>query len=140
MDGRYVITAGTPSAEELQFLEDRIYEHNSSRTGRDDGRSFGFFIRDEQDEIVAGLDGWTWAQACQILNFWVHSDLRGRGYGHALLESAESEARARGCRVVALNSYSFQSPGFYLNHGYELVHQLRDFPPGHEDNWLVKRL
>ena len=140
MDDRYVITGGTPTPDELQFLEDKIYEYNSARTGHDDGLSFGFFIRDEQHDIVAGLDGWTWAQACQILNFWVRADLRGQGHGRALLESAEQEARDRGCVVVALNSYSFQSPSFYQRHGYELVHQLRDFPPGHEDNLLVKRL
>jgi len=84
--------------------------------------------------------GWTWAQACQIQNFWVREDLRGHGHGRALLERAEAEARSRGCTVVTLNSYSFQSPGFYERFGYEVVHQLRDSPPGHEDNWLVKRL
>lgn len=136
----YAVTVGTPSPDDLQFLEDRIYEYNSLRTGHDDGQIFAFFIRDAHDEIVAGLDGWTWAQACQIQNFWVHADLRGQGYGAALLEHAEDEARARGCTVVALNSYSFQSPAFYERFGYELVHQLEDFPPGHQDNWLVKRL
>lgn len=134
------ITGGTPTSDDVQFLEDRIYEYNSAQTGKDDGRLFAFFIRDEQDEIVAGLDGWTWAQACQIQNFWVRDDLRGRGYGHALLERAETEARSRGCTVVALNSYSFQAAPFYQHHGYELVHQLTDFPPGHHDNLLVKRL
>jgi GNAT superfamily N-acetyltransferase len=141
VDGtRYVITRGIPSPEERQFLEDRIYDYNSARTGHDDGRPFGFFLRNERHEILAGLDGWTWAQASQILNFWVHADLRGQGYGRALLESAEQEAIARGCAVIALNSYSFQSPSFYEKHGYVLVHQLIDFPPGHADNWLVKRL
>jgi len=139
VDGEFEIVGGTPGADDLTFLEDRIYEYNTARTGRDDGQLFAFFVRDDQQEIVAGLDGWTWAQACQIQNFWVREDLRGRGYGQALLRRAEEEARARGCTVVALNSYSFQSAPFYQRFGYEVVHQLEDFPPGHQDNWLVKR-
>jgi GNAT superfamily N-acetyltransferase len=140
LDEHITITGGTPTPDDVQFLEDRLYEYNSAHTGNDDGQVFAFFIRDEQNQIVAGLHGWTWAQACQIQNFWVRDELRGRGYGHALLERAESEARSRGCTVVALNSYSFQAAPFYRRHSYELVHQLTDFPPGHHDNLLVKRL
>ncbi len=44
-------------SEELQFLEDRLYEFNAAKTGRDDGQLFAFFIRDEKQEIVAGLAG-----------------------------------------------------------------------------------
>jgi len=140
MDINHSLTKVVPSTEELQFLEDRIYEHNSSQTGQDDGQLFGFFIRNEQKEIVAGLSGWTWAHACQIQNLWVHSSLRGQGYGQSLLESAEQEARARGCKIIMLESYNFQAPAFYQKHGYELVYQLKDFPPGHQMCYLIKRL
>ena len=140
MNVSYAVTKGVPSADELQFLDDRIYEYNSAKTGQDDGHEFGFFVRNDEQEIVAGISGWTWAKACQILNLWVHSSLRGQGYGQMLLESAEEEARGHGCTVVTLNSYSFQSPAFYEKYGYELVHQLLDFPPGHQDNLLMKRL
>jgi ribosomal protein S18 acetylase RimI-like enzyme len=140
MNPDYVMTKGAPSVEELDFLEDRIYEFNCAQTGQTDGQLFGIFIRNAQQEIVAGLNGWTWAQACQIQNLWVHSSLRGQGYGRSLLESAEQEARARGCRVIMLDSYSFQAPAFYQKYGYELVYQLKDFPPGHQNNLLVKKL
>jgi hypothetical protein len=39
-----------------------------------------------------------------------------------------------------LESYSFQAPAFYQKHGYELAFQLQDFPPGHQNNSLVKHL
>jgi len=140
MDINHSLTKVVPSAEELQFLEDRIYEHNSAQTGQNDGRLFGIFIRNDQQEIVAGLSGWTWARACQIQNLWVHPSLRGKGYGRSLLESAEQEARARRCTVIFLESYSFQAPAFYQKYGYELAWQLNDFPPGHQNCFLVKRL
>lgn len=140
MDAHYIVTKDVPSAAELDFMDDRLYEHNSAQTGQDDGQLFGFFIRNEQQEIIAGLTGWTWARACEIRGLWVHPSLRGQGYGRDLLESAEQEARARGCKVIILDSYSFQAPGFYQKYGYELVYQLKDFPPGHQNNLLVKRL
>ena len=54
--------------------------------------------------------------------------------------AAEGEARARGCAVVLLSSYSFQAPAFYQRCGYELAWKLEDFPPGHRNCYLVKRL
>ncbi len=129
-----------PTLEEQQFLEDRLYEHNRGQTGRDDGQLFAFFVRNDRREIVAGLSGWTWARACEIRTLWVHPSLRGRGHGRALLESAEQEARARGCEVILVASYSFQAPAFYERCGFQLAWRLDDFPPGHHYCYLVKRL
>jgi hypothetical protein len=56
-----------PSAQDLQFLDDRIYEFNCEQTGIEDGRLFSVFLRDAENEILAGLSGWTWAQACAPL-------------------------------------------------------------------------
>ncbi len=129
-----------PSADDIQFMEERVYEYNSAKTGQDDGQYFGFFVRNEKDEIVAGLTGWTWSAACQIQTLWVHPSLRGHGYGDKLLASAEEEARTRGCKIIMLESYSFQAPGFYQRNGYELAFRLEDFPPGHQNCLLIKRI
>ncbi len=121
MNTNHNITKSVPSCEELQFLEDRLYEFNSAQTGKDDGNLFAFFIRNDRQEIVAGLSGWTWANACEIRTLWVHPSLRGQGYGGDLLESAEQEARAHGCKVILISSYSFEAPAFYRKRGYELA-------------------
>jgi GNAT superfamily N-acetyltransferase len=139
MKPNHVLTRSIPTSDDLQFMEDRLYEFNKRQTGQDDGQLFAFFIRNEQREIVAGCTGWTWAQACEIQTLWVHADWRGQGYGRSLLEAAEGEAREHGCKVILIDSYSFQAPGFYQKYGYELAFQLNDFPPGHEHCYLVKR-
>jgi GNAT superfamily N-acetyltransferase len=136
----HVLTQTVPTSEEREFLEDRLYEHNRDRTGSDDGELFSFFIRDANDQILGGLTGWTWARACEIETLWVHPEWRGRGYATRLLASAEKLARERGCEVIALDSYSFQAPGFYQKHGFELFAELAGFPPGHSRSYLVKRL
>lgn len=140
MNPDHAITQCIPSSAENEFLEDRLYEYNRAQTGQDDGQLFAFLIRDDQQEIVAGLSGWTWAQACEIRALWVHPDWRGQGCGRRLLESAEQEAQARGCRIILISSYSFQAPGFYQKCGYQLAWQLDDFPPGHGYCFLVKHI
>ncbi len=134
------LTPVVPTLEEQAFLEDRLYEHNRGRVGRDDGRLFAFLVRDARGEIVAGLSGWTWAGACEIRTLWVHEALRGQGHGRALLRAAEREATARGCTVILLASYDFQAPGFYEKCGFQVAWRLGEFPPGHENVDLVKRL
>ena len=59
MSANHGLTQSIPSAEELQFLEDRLYEFNSAQTGQDDGQLFAFLARNEEQEIVAGVSGWT---------------------------------------------------------------------------------
>lgn len=128
------------SPDDLQFLDDRIYEFNCGQTGIEDGRLFSIFLRGADNEILAGLSGWTWAQACEIRILWVHPNLRGQGYGRRLMELAEQEARSRDCKIIYLNSYSFQAPEFYQKIGFEVLAYLEDFPPGRRHYHLMKRL
>jgi GNAT superfamily N-acetyltransferase len=134
-----ILTRIVPSPQDLQFLEDRLYEYNSWQVGREDGQLFAFFIRDDQQQVLAGLSGWTWAEACEVQSLWVHPDWRRKGYGRELLAAAEQEAQAHACKVILITSYSFQAPAFYQKCGYELAWQLNDFPPGHAHCILVKR-
>jgi len=94
MNSKHLISKTVPSAEELSFLEDRLYEFNSTQVKRDDGQLFAFLIRNEHKEILAGISGWTWAHACEIQTLWVHPSWRRQEYGRSLLESAEDEARS----------------------------------------------
>ena len=66
--------------------------------------------------------------------------LRGQGYGTRLLHAEEQEARTRGCHQVIIDSYSFQAPGFYQKHGYEVFAVLEDHPRHHRNYYLRKRL
>lgn len=140
MNAKHVLTKSVPTAAEQEFLEDRLYEFNAAQIQQDDGQLFAFFIRNEQQEVIAGLSGWTWAHACEIRILWVHATWRGQGYGRKLLESAEQEAILRGCKVILIASYSFEAPAFYQKCGYEIAYQLNDFPPGYQQYYLIKRL
>jgi GNAT superfamily N-acetyltransferase len=139
MDIRPLTVETHPSPEDVQFLEDRLYEYNAVQTGVDDGQWLAIFVRDTQQTICAGIKGWTWCGSCYLQDLWVHKSLRGQGYGTKLLQAAEHEARTRGCHQVILDSYSFQAPGFYQKHGYEVFAVLEDHPRGHRNYYLRKR-
>jgi ribosomal protein S18 acetylase RimI-like enzyme len=129
-----------PSGDDVYFLAERIYEYNVAQTGLRDGRLLGIFVRDDAGTIVAGLDGWTWGGCLYVDHLWVHESLRGRGYGSRLLEAAERDAVARGCRFALLSTHSFQAPDFYRRHGYEVCAVLDDYPPGHAQYEMRKTL
>ena len=129
-----------PTPQEIQYLEDRIYEHNSSVTGIGDGRWLAVVLRDESGRIVAGICGNTWGGVCEIRQFWVEEAQRGRGIGTQLLRAVEEEARRRSCTQMILMTFSFQAPSFYEKNGFEVVATIADHPHGHRNLLLRKRL
>jgi GNAT superfamily N-acetyltransferase len=122
-----------PALADVDFLDERIYEFNESRTGYRDGRKLAIFKRDERGEIVAGLWGWTWGGYGEIKTLWVHESLRRSGLGTRLLQAAEGEARARGVGYMLVSTHSFQAPDFYPRFGYRRIATVAGKPPGHED-------
>jgi GNAT superfamily N-acetyltransferase len=126
--------------EQLEVLEDRIYEFNMGATGITDGQWLGVLVRDETGALVAGLTGTTWGGSCKVRNVWVREDLRRQGMGTRLLDAAEAEARRRGCHHVVLSSHSFQAPDFYRKRGFEVFAVIEDDPIGHREVYLRKRL
>ena len=138
-DFEWVVEA-EPDPGQVQYLEDRIYEFNSGVTGITDGEWLAIFMRDESSRIVAGICGNTWGGCLEIRQFWVEESLRKQGFGTRLLTAAEQEARRRGCRQVLLMTFSFQAPGFYAKHGFEIMAVVEDHPRGHKNLLMRKRL
>ncbi len=129
-----------PTPDDVQYLEDRIYEFNTAATGIADGEWLAIFVRDDDDRIVAGICGSTWGGYCDIRQFWVEETRRRQGLGTRLLRTAEQEARRRGCSHMLLMTFSFQAPGFYARHGFEVLAAVDDHPRGHRNLLMRKRL
>jgi GNAT superfamily N-acetyltransferase len=97
-------------------------------------------LRDEAGGLIAGLTASTYWSWLEVDKLWVREDLRHHGFGSQLLQRAEELAVGRGCRAVYLNTFSWQARGFYERHGYHLIGELADFPPGASQYWLRKDL
>lgn len=130
----------TPAPDDIQFLDDRLYEYNMKATGIRNGELLAIFVRDPGGAIEAGISGWTWGDCGRIDKLWVREDRRAGGLGRRLVGGFEQEAARRGCRLVTLSSYSFQAPAFYQKLGYEVWAVLGDYPSPHHECYLKKRL
>ena len=132
------LTSIEPTPQDVEYLEDRVYEHNAGVTGIADGQLLAFLVRDDSGRIVAGICGNTWGGGCEIRQFWVEESQRRRGLGTRLFQAAEQEARRRGCTQMLLMTFSFQAPAFYARIGFEVVATIADHPRGHR-NFLMRR-
>jgi len=94
----------------------------------------------ERSKIVGGVVGETFWDWMFVRLLWVSDKYRGKGFGTALMQAAEKEARNRGAKNVYVDTFSFQAPEFYQKLGYREFGRLDDFPAGHFRSWLTKAL
>jgi len=127
-------------AEVIQFLDDKVYEYNSSTINKYEGALFTKIIRDQNSNIIAGISGWTWALVSEITLLWVKEENIKNGLRKMLLKATEDEIIKKGCTTIVLRSYSFQAPLFYEKNGYKTLYILDDFPNGYKHYNLVKRI
>jgi GNAT superfamily N-acetyltransferase len=121
-------------------LRERLVSFNIAATGYDEYRSMSCFVRNDEGELDAGIDGFSWGGYAMVEWLWVAASIRGSQLGTGLLRSFETEAQKRGCRAVRVNTHSFQAPDFYRHLGYEEIGYAEDTPLDHGEHFLVKRL
>ena len=126
--------------ETISFVREAIARHNVAVTRDTYYSPLAILLKDVRDAILGGAFGHVWGGWLDLSLLWVAEPLRGRGYGRKLLEAAEEEARAQGCRGVFLSTFSFQARPFYEKYGYEVIGKIPDYPIGHAFYFLKKTL
>lgn len=132
----------------MEKIEDPVWEavgmglhhYNIQQAGPDKTKSLCFVLLSPEQQILGGIIGethWGWLY---ISLMFIKEELRGQGYGHQLLTLAEEEARQRGATHAYLDTFSFQAPKFYQQHGYQVFGELPDFPTGQTRYYLKKDL
>ena len=123
-----------------RLLDERIHEFNERTTGITDGRFLTVREPDADGDLVGAATGWTFGGCGYVDVLWVREDSRRSGVGSRLLDAFEAEVLARGCTQVALSTHTFQAPAFYAARGYVEVGRTPDYPRGHDQVHLLKRL
>lgn len=117
-----------------------LHYFNEAQVGDNKFQRLCYVVRAKDQTILGGIFCATYWDWLYIDLLWLPDELRGRGYGHRLLTLAEEEARRRGAKNAYLDTFSFQAPEFYKQHGYRVFGELPEFPAGHRRYFFTKEL
>ncbi|TDG95595.1 GNAT family N-acetyltransferase [Cardinium endosymbiont of Culicoides punctatus] len=105
-----------PSTEDVNFLNDQL---NKEATGFKYVAPFGFFLRDKNNKIRAGLDGFFMYGAIYTDQLWVAPDCRKLGLGRQLMERVHQLGRENKCKIATVSTMTFLgAQKFYEKLGY----------------------
>ena len=138
---RIEVNATNPALEDHDRILALLNEDNRRRAEMVDRSDIAVLLRDpETGEVVGGLwaeDDFAWVFVKYLV---VPEQLRGQGLGAQLMQRAEEEARERGRIGIWLNTFDFQSRGFYEKLGYEPFGRLDGTNAADGQTFLRKHL
>ena len=97
-------------------------------------------VRDGKGKLLGGLILQSYWKESYVELLWLSAPARRLGYGRKLMQEAERRARRRGSRLLHLNTFSFQAPGFYEKLGFKRFGGMEGSPRGASRHFYVKRL
>lgn len=107
----------SPKAEDIEFLTAKINEETKEEYGS--AFPFAFFIRNKEDQIIAGCNGYIIFGCIYTDQLWVDSNHRNQGYAKNLMQQVHEYGREQGCNMATLCSMNFQNAvNFYKKLGY----------------------
>jgi GNAT superfamily N-acetyltransferase len=127
------------SADEEAIVVSGLRAYNEKWIGPSNEKPVKFVARDELG-VVGGLLGHTKWNGLYVARVWVDERVRGQDIGTKLITAAEDLARSRGCTVAILDTFEYQARPFYEKLGYKVFGTLDDYPSGHHQFCLSKRL
>ncbi|WP_340402100.1 GNAT family N-acetyltransferase [Paenibacillus sp. FSL H8-0079] len=129
--------------EDYKTVCNNLYNYNLKETKgllTKPGRSINLFLRDKTGKAVGGIFCATYCETLYIDNFWIDEEHRKKGYGKSLIMQAERMASQLGCKLSHTSTFSYQSPEFYQNMGYNVFGVIDEYPDGIIQYFLKKRL
>ncbi|SHO55004.1 GNAT family N-acetyltransferase [Vibrio quintilis] len=117
----------SPQSEEIESIYHGLGEFNQTYVPEIEDQSFGLFVKDESGKVIGGLTGFIYITSIQIRFLWLSDALRNQGIGSQLIQRVENEARQRGIPNIAVDTYTFQAPGFYELCGFHEIGRYKDY-------------
>jgi ribosomal protein S18 acetylase RimI-like enzyme len=135
-----IVAAKKAAKKDIKFIKNKLKSYNEQFTSPDNHKELAVFLKDETGKIKGGITGGTYWGWLYIDSLWIDETLRHKGFGRKLLETAEKEAKKRGCENAHLDTHDFQALNFYKKNGYVICGQLNDLPKGYNRYLLKKKL
>ncbi len=146
-----MIRAANPTeADAMRDVVHAAYAHYIPRIGKPPGP-----MLDDYAQRIADEQAWVLEDAGRIVgilvleqtassvlldNIAVSPDGQGKGFGRALMEFAEAEARRRGFQEIQLYTHALMTEniGIYTRAGYVETHRVSE--KGYDRVYMTKRL
>ena len=135
-----IVAERSDSAAVSRALWKGLVRFNREQAGPLRYRRTVLSVRDASGRLLGGLILDSYWRESYIELLWLSARARRAGLGSRLLEEAERRAQRRGSRLIHLNTYSFQAPGFYEKQGYQRFGAMSGSPRGASRYFYVKRL
>lgn len=129
--------------QDREFIRNKVIEHNRESLPEEIKKEYGqisFMARDEEEKIIGGITGTYFWQNMHIDFLWVDPDVRGQRIAEQLMRQMEEFAKLKKCRLMTVDTFSFQAPGFYVKQGFREFGAVADHPAGHSQHYFEKRL
>ena len=134
----YIEIIPNPSKDDIWYIRKHLQEFNLKYLEVTEDKPFVLFAKDDATgDRLGGIACTMFGQWLDIDFLWVREDRRGEKIGTALLERALDRARQAGCAHAWVNTFSFQSPEFYLKHGFSKVFEQANYPRTSSRTFLV---
>ncbi|MGY0216527.1 GNAT family N-acetyltransferase [Endozoicomonadaceae bacterium StTr2] len=117
-----------PSEQDITAIYEGLVEFNQPEFPDFEEQPIACFIKGSDGKIAGGLTGEILYQNIFVKYFWLSRELRGQGYGTALLQRLEQEAQKAGVEQIMLDTFSFQAPEFYKKYGFREIGRFDDYP------------
>lgn len=129
------------------FLHKKIREFNNEHSvphknvrKKEAVQPINIIVSDDNENWIGGLNAGVYWDWMEINDFWFLKEYRGKGLGGQLLDKAEKIAKEKGAKRVLLTTFEFQARSFYEIKGYQVVGEIKDYPPGSSYYTMVKTL
>ena len=103
-----------PTDADVSPIDHGLHSYNQRAADLAAIRRFACYARSPDGMLVGGALARWWGTACELQQLWVDEALRRRGIGALLMQRVEATAIERGCRLIYLDTFSFQAPEFLL--------------------------
>jgi len=131
--------------KDTKYIRSKLIEYNLKSVPediREEYEEVSFVLRNDDSRIVGGIVGTYYWKCLNIDLFWIDETVRGSGYGTNLLNEMEKFAVEKKCRLIKLDTFSFQAPEFYRKKGYEVFATLNGYPSENDSRfyyvkWLM---
>lgn len=129
-----------PSKEDTNFLWEKITEIAIKTQGHQDHESFGFFIRNKNNCIQAGCNGFIFYGCLYVDQLWVDDLIRKKGCGTQLMQAAENLAKSKNCQFISVNTMNWEALDFYKKIGFYVEFERHGFDKNSIFYFLRKNL